>query len=252
MTPEEALAALRAEADPARAVAATQPAALPADDGEAAEDGAEEAAAAPRPAFGTPFGVIETLTRDWRATLTLEERCALAAALWDDGHLEARIAAAKLLTQARIREDAEVWALIAGWRHDLDERIVTEALGKAGERRLAADTSRIEELAHWIAAEHVWSRRAALAMTLPWAKLNILKPEDEAIRARALDWATTLVADRRAPVQNMIATWIRELSRHDSAAAAAWMAEHGATLRSFARKEAGRHLPPATTEGSAG
>ncbi len=70
----------------------------------------------PRPYLGVPVPQIEDLVAEWRADCTLDERVALASGLWESGIHEAMVAAAKLLTQARIRpDDAAVWALVAGW-----------------------------------------------------------------------------------------------------------------------------------------
>ena len=77
MTPAEALAELEARARP----------------GKAAEMQAYHKA--PRRYLGVANPEIDSLARRWRQTLTLEERLALAAALWETNAHEARIAAAK-------------------------------------------------------------------------------------------------------------------------------------------------------------
>ena len=58
-----------------------------------------------RPYLGVTVPQIEELTDRWRAELTLDDRIALAADLWRTDIHEARVAAAKLLTQARLRPD---------------------------------------------------------------------------------------------------------------------------------------------------
>lgn len=68
-----------------------------------------------RPYLGVPVPAIEALTDRWRAELSLEDRLALADDLWRTNIHEARVAAAKLLTQARIRPDEAAWALIRSW-----------------------------------------------------------------------------------------------------------------------------------------
>ena len=57
--------------------------------------------------LGVTVPQIDDLSDAWRAACTLEERLALAAGLWASDIHEARVAAAKLLTQARIRPDDE-------------------------------------------------------------------------------------------------------------------------------------------------
>ena len=72
----DALAALEALADPEKA----------------AEMAAYHKAA--RPYLGVANPQIDALAKDWRKEVTLDERLALAAGLWDTDIHEARIAAA--------------------------------------------------------------------------------------------------------------------------------------------------------------
>jgi 3-methyladenine DNA glycosylase AlkD len=90
----------------------------------------------------------------------------------------------------------------------------------------------------------MWTRRAALIITLPWAKMNHPKPADLAIRETALGWAAAFVADRDWFIQKAVAWWVRDLSKHDPARARAFLDAHGTALKSFARKEAARYLAP--------
>jgi 3-methyladenine DNA glycosylase AlkD len=223
----QALAALEALSDPARA---------------------EEMAAyhkAPRRYLGVPVPQIEALVDDWRAGAeSLDDRLALASALWDSDVHEARIGATKLLTQARIRPDDEpVWRLIASWVPTFDAWAVADHASKAGERRLTADPRRLDEVEGWITSEHMWTRRAALVMTLPWTKDRFPKPEDLAVRERVLGWCETLASDPDWFIQKAVAWWLRDLSKKDPDRVRAWLSEHGETLKPFARNEAGRMLP---------
>jgi 3-methyladenine DNA glycosylase AlkD len=196
----------------------------------------------PRRYLGVPVPAIEVLVADWRAAATLDERVALAAALWDTDIHEARIAAAKLLTQARIRPDDAVWSLFCTWVPSFDAWAIADHACKAGERRLLADPSRIETVAGWTTDPNMWVRRAALVVTLPWSRMNNPKPQDIAIREIALGWAASYVEDRDWFIQKAIAWWVRDLSKHDAARSREFLDAHGARLKSFARKEAARHL----------
>jgi len=222
---EAALAALQAHADPVKAT----------------EMAAYHKVA--RPYLGVPVPVIDALARDWRGQVTLDERVALAAALWDSNIHEARVAAAKLLTQARIRpDDAAVWRLIASWVPQFDGWALADHAGIAGQKRLLADPARLDEVAGWTGSDHLWSRRAALVMTLPWTKQNFPKPQDLAIRDRVLGWAAGYLDDPEWFIQKAVAWWLRDLSRHDPDRTRAFLAAHGDRMKPFARKEAGRHL----------
>jgi 3-methyladenine DNA glycosylase AlkD len=195
-----------------------------------------------RPYLGVSVPQIDDLADRWRAERTLDDRLALAAELWQTNIHEARVAAAKLLTQARIRPDAAAWDLILSWVPDFDAWAIADHASIAGQKRLVADPSRLDTVETWVTSPHLWTRRAALVMTLPWTKQNFPKPQDLAIRARVLGWCATLAADPDWFIQKAVAWWVRDLSKHDSGAASAFLAEHGGTLKPFARKEAGRHL----------
>jgi len=195
-----------------------------------------------RPYLGLSVPEIEDLTDRWRTELDLDGRIALAADLWQTNIHEARIAAAKLLTQARIRPDDAAWALIRSWVPDFDAWAIADHASIAGQKRLTADPSRIDALEAWITAPHMWTRRAALVMTLPWTKQNFPKPQDLAIRARVLGWCAELADDPDWFIQKAVAWWVRDLSKHDSTAAQGFLDQHGARLKPFARNEAARHL----------
>ena len=196
-----------------------------------------------RPYLGVPVPRIAELADRWRADLTLEDRIALAAELWQTNIHEARVAAAKLLTQARIRPDQAAWSLVVSWVPDFDAWAIADHASIAGQKRLVADPSRLETVDTWVASPHMWTRRAALVMTLPWTKQNFPKPQDLAIRSRVLGWCAALAEDRDWFIQKAVAWWLRDLSKHDPEATRAFLAAHGQRLKAFARKEAARHLP---------
>ena len=225
MTPDAALAALEAEGNPEKA--------------------AEMAAyhKAPRRYLGVANPVIDALAKNWRADIDLDTRLALAEGLWRADVHEARVAAAKLLTQARIRpEDEGAWRLIASWVPEFDGWAIADHASIAGQKRLVADPARLDEVEAWTEAESLWTRRAALVMTLPWAKLSNPKPEELAARERILGWAAAYVPDQRWFIQKAVAWWLRDLSKHDPDRTRAFLAAHGAAMKPFARKEAARHL----------
>ncbi len=227
MTPEAAVAELTALADPLKAA---------------------EAAAyhkAPRVYLGIPVPQVTDLAAGWRAMVTLDDRLALAAALWATDIHEARVAAAKLLEQARIRpSDAAAWDLIVSWVPTFDGWALADHVSVAGQKRLVADPSRLDTVEGWTTSPHIWTRRAALVMTLPWTKQNHPKPADLAVRDRVLGWCAAMADDRDWFIQKAIAWWLRDLSRHDPARTLAFLDRHGARLKPFARTEAARHLPP--------
>lgn len=201
-----------------------------------------------RTVLGIPNTATNDLTRAWRQKLTVDERVALAEALWQTDIFEARLAAAKLLTQARIRPDGAVWNLIKSWVPDFDSWAIADHACMAAQKRLVADPARLDEVEDWTRSEHMWTRRAALVATLPWTKQNHPKPAELDARDRILGWAAGYVPDRDWFIQKAIAWWLRELSKHDPARVRAFLAEHGAAMKPFARKEAGKYLPKAAAD----
>jgi len=195
-----------------------------------------------RPYLGVPVPVIETLTDRWRAELSLDDRLGLAADLWQTNIHEGRVAAAKLLTQARIRPDDAAWALILSWVPDFDAWAIADHASIAGQKRLVADPARIDTVEGWVTSPHMWTRRAALVMTLPWTKQNFPKPAELAVRDRVLGWCATLADDPDWFIQKAVAWWVRDLSKHDAARARAFLDLHGARLKPFAQKEAARQM----------
>lgn len=226
MTPQDALDQLHAAADPGRA------------------EGMFAYHKVPRPYLGVRNGVLDDLAKGWRQGLSVPERVALAAGLWDSNIYEARIAAAKLLTQARIRpDDGPVWDLIVSWVPDFDSWAIADHAMMAGQKRLVADLTRIEVVEGWTRGSTHWTRRAAMVITLPYAKRNHPKPDEAAIRERVLGWAATYVRDPEWFIQKSVAWWLRDLSKHDPDRVRAFMADNGRHMKPFARKEAEKYLP---------
>ncbi|MEL6808670.1 MAG: DNA alkylation repair protein [Pseudomonadota bacterium] len=224
MSPEDALAQIAAHGDETRAA------------------GAKAYHKSRRVHLGVPNPVLNDLTQGWRKALDVPARLALADGLWQTDIYEARLAAAKLLTQARIRPDAAAWALIASWVPQFDGWAIADHACMAGQRRVTADPTRLDQVEGWTTSEHMWTRRAALVITLPWTKQNFPKPEDVVARERVLGWAASYVPDQQWFIQKAIAWWVRELGKHDALRARAFLDEHGGAMKPFAAKEAGKYL----------
>ena len=196
-----------------------------------------------RPYLGIKVPVVEAMADEWRSACSLDQRLTLAAALWDSNIHEARVAAAKLLTQARIKpDDGAAWDLIQTWVPQFDAWAIADHVCKAAEKRITANPARIEAVEGWTTSENMWQRRAALVATLPFTKQNFPKPFELDIRDRVLGWAATYADDRDWFIQKAIAWWLRDLSKHDAARAVAFLETHGLRLKPFARKEAAQYL----------
>jgi 3-methyladenine DNA glycosylase AlkD len=225
VTPEAALAALEAAADPAKAPAMAA------------------YHKAPRRYLGLALPAMEPLVAGWRAGLDVPGRVALARGLWDSDVHEARIAAAKLLTQARVRDhEALVWAETLRWVPTFDAWAVADHAAKAIERRLVAEPARLDVVEAWTRDPTMWVRRAALVATLSWTKARHPTPAEAAARDRILGWAAAYAADREWFIQKAVGWWLRSLAPHDPARVRAFLAGPGRALKPFARREAERRL----------
>lgn len=230
MTPEAVLADLRAAGDPAAAP------------GKAAYHKTD------REVWGVPNPVLNDLAATLRRDLPAAQRVPLAEALWDSGIFEARILAAKALTQARLRPEAaeeDAWRAFRRWVPQFDGWAIADHACAAGAKRLVAHPARLDEVEEWTRSDHLWTRRAALVATLPWAKLRHPSDAQIAARERILGWAAGYVPDRAWFIQKAIAWWLRDLSKHDPDRTRAFLAAHGAAMKPFARREAARLLPAA-------
>lgn len=192
--------------------------------------------------LGLANPVTNELTTNWRRSMSVEGRVNLARELWQTDIFEARLAAAKLLTQARIKGDDDAWDLIQSWVPDFDSWAIADHACTAGQKRLVADPARLDAVEKWTTSPHMWTRRAALVMTLPWTKDRHPKPDDIARRERILGWAASYVDDQEWFIQKSIAWWLRDLSKRDPARVHKFLEDYGPKMKNFAQKEASKYL----------
>ncbi len=185
---------------------------------------------------------IDTLYKQWRDDVEGEARTELAAELWDSNIHEARIAAAKLLTQARINPDDHVWEEITRWIPELDHAVIADQACGAGARRLLAHPERLDQVATWVQDEDIWVRRSTLTMTMPWTKMNNPKAADFDQRDQILSWAGELAGDSEWLIQKAVSMWLLSLSKHDAPRVLSFLETHGAKMKPFAINEACKFL----------
>jgi len=196
MTPQDAMSALNAAAEPARA-----------------------ADLATRFGDGDYLGVapaaLEEMARDWRQAVAFPERLDLARALWATGVFDAQLMAAKLLTQARIKDDAEIWTQICDWLEQAATWPIIDALSAAGGRRIAVDLSKMDKVHALVQSERGLDRRAALMLSMPLAKLAHPTDTEKLAIDDVLFWLTYALQDADKDVSRTAETWLKSLGKHD-------------------------------------
>ncbi|MCY4288790.1 MAG: DNA alkylation repair protein [Aestuariivita sp.] len=198
-----------------------------------------------RPYLGLRNGQIDQLTRSWQNRLSVADWSLVADSLWQTNIYECRLAASKLLTRPRITPDGKIWQLIISWTEDFDSWAIADHACMAGQKRLLADPSRLEDVELWVTSSKMWARRAALVVTLPWARMKNPEKGDIERRERILGWAEAYVSDHEWFIQKAIAWWLRDLSKRDSSCVEEFLRFHGDHMKPFARKEAAKYLSQA-------
>ncbi|MCY4151459.1 MAG: DNA alkylation repair protein [Aestuariivita sp.] len=195
-----------------------------------------------RPYLGLRNGQIDQLTRSWQNRLSVADWSLVADSLWQTNIYECRLAASKLLTRNRIKPDDAIWQLICSWTSDFDSWAIADHACMAGQKRLLAEPSRLDDVELWVSSTHLWTRRAALVVTLPWSRLKSPDAGDRERRERILGWAATYVSDQEWFIQKAIAWWLRDLSKRDSSRVEDFLRLHGDRMKPFARREAAKYL----------
>ncbi|WP_371157789.1 DNA alkylation repair protein [Jannaschia sp. 2305UL9-9] len=174
-----------------------------------------------RDCWGVPAGVLNDTAKALRDDLSVDHRVLIADALWRAEVFDLRLLALKLLTQARIRPDDGVWALLERWVHQLDCRALADAHAAAAGRRLVALPARLEVVEDWTDAASIWTRRAALEATRPWAKMNNPSEAEREVRDHILGWVAAMAEDARPLIRQAVDGWLRDLAKRDPERAAA-------------------------------
>ncbi|ADO43383.1 DNA alkylation repair protein [Ketogulonicigenium vulgare] len=195
----------------------------------------------------TPAEMIDWLARELRPANELPARLELAARLWAFGTQDARILAAKLLTQARMRPDDAIWAALTGWIAELgagaEEWALIESVSRALDRRIEAAPERLAEITPWVSHENAALRAAFALVARPNLRLKMPKAADLARRDELLVLLAPLAADRDQMVQRALASALRDLAKHDAPRATTFLLAHGNAMVPWARRESIGRLP---------
>jgi 3-methyladenine DNA glycosylase AlkD len=165
--------------------------------------------------IGIAPGRLEEMARAWRKDVAFPERLELAKVLWASNIFDARLMAAKLLTQARIKDDFEVWAHLTDWLAQARTWAEVDALSSACARRVSADNTRMGKVYKLMRNESSLLRRAALSITEPLAKATNPTEVEKVALARICEWLPEALNDESKDVHRTAQSWLRSLSKHD-------------------------------------
>ncbi len=185
--------------------------------------------------WGVPLPSMDVAIKKTLGDLSQEQALTLCRRLCREPVWDLKIVAGRILARKSIASDAKVWGFVTERLIDLDGWAVADTLASVASRCLIEDSGRLDVVETWIENPHLWTRRAALVFTLPWAKEK-RDPE------RMLGWAARLADDREWFIQKAIGWWLRELSKRDPNRVRRFLTDHGGKLRGVAKREATKYL----------
>jgi 3-methyladenine DNA glycosylase AlkD len=185
--------------------------------------------------WGVSLPNMDVAMRETLGDLSQDEALALCRRLWREPVWDLKIVAGRILARKSIAPDAKVLDFVTERMANLDGWAVADNLASVASRCLIEDPGRLDAVESWIENPHLWTRRAALVFTLPWA-------EEKRDPERMLGWAARLAEDREWFIQKAIGWWLRELSKRDPKRVRRFLNEHGGKLKGVARREATKYL----------
>jgi 3-methyladenine DNA glycosylase AlkD len=185
--------------------------------------------------WGVSLPAMDAAIKQTLGDLTQRQALDLCARLWREPVWDLKIVAGRILARKSIAPDGKVWRFVTERLADLDGWAVADNLASVASRCLIEDERRLDAAEAWIESPHLWTRRAALVFTLPWAKGD-RDPE------RMLGWAARLAEDREWFIQKAIGWWLRELSKRDPERVRRFLEDYERTLTGVARREATKYL----------
>jgi hypothetical protein len=132
-----------------------------------------------------PLPSMDAAIKETLGDLSQDEALDLCRRLWREPVWDLKIVAGRILARRSIAPDAKVWEFVTERLPDLDGWAVADNLASVASRCLVEDSGRLDVVETWIENPHLWTRRAALVFTLPWAREK-RDPE------RMLGWAARL------------------------------------------------------------
>ena len=121
--------------------------------------------------WGVPLPGMDVAIKETLSDLSQEQALDLCRRLWREPVWDIKIVAGRILARKSIEPDARVWGFVTERLIDLDGWAVADNLASVASCCLE-DPGRLDVVETWIENPHLWTRRAALVFTLPWARRN--------------------------------------------------------------------------------
>jgi len=124
-----------------------------------------------------------------------------AERLWNEPVWEFKVAGLRALALEHVDASDDLWKFVLACVGQLDGLGFSDNLAPVAEKCLLADQARFDDVEKWAASRHKWTRRAAVAFTLP-------KAVADAASSRISAWAESLKDDKEAVVKDAATAWL--------------------------------------------
>lgn len=193
--------------------------------------------------IGVKVPTIRAIARDVAARhrgLAFADACALLDVFAASGERDRMLLGVFAVARYRKEVAALPWPRLERWAKAVDNWETCDQLGmEIVAPRVAAEIACLDRLLAWAKAKDVWRRRLALAAA------TALNQKGRAHPAATLKVCAALAADREPMVRKALGWALREATKNDAAAVAAFLDRHGPHMHPSAVREGSAKLAPA-------
>lgn len=186
--------------------------------------------------FGISHKNIEKSLRSFVKEYSQADLLNCAQKLWQTDVFDDMVTATKILKHKKITKDKNLWSFCSHWIKDCDGWALADGLSMSLREVLVNDPSLLDELDLWKESEHLWTKRAVLVFTLPYATKKLP-------HKRMIAWAGEYATDGRWFIQKAIGWWMRTLSADSPGEVVEFVQKYWQDLKPVAKKESTRKLP---------
>jgi len=190
--------------------------------------------------IGVKVPAIRAAVRAFAATLAFADACDLLDRFAAAGERDRLLFGVFLVASYRKEVAALPWRRLERWARAIDNWETCDQLGmEIVAPRGAAEIARLDRLLAWAKAGDVWRRRLALAAA------TALNQKGRAYPAATLDVCAALAADREPMVRKALGWALREATKNDAAAVAAFLDRHRRHMSPSVVRDGSAKLAPA-------